>query len=521
MSRRSPTPLTDPSLPVASPAAPSALPASGANVPVVAGLGPLARAALVLASVALLRLCFAPFGLAPLGLVATWPLLAALDGLTPRRAALVGLGWGIVGGAVHMHWLFQIFPGALNVLAPLCWLLFGLWAALYAWGHAIAARRGPVALAVFGPALWIAVEWLRSEASPIPFSWFTLGHALAGDRWVRQDADLAGVYGLSLLAYGTSFVLWRAWQLRRDGRGFVLGLFAVVIPLLLWSRGANILGVAPPLGSIPEGRHGVRVVVVQDERLSELEPKLALTRAAVAAAGGPVDLIVWPEGAVPPWSIAPGYERSRLDEIAALTSGAFVCGSFEEVKTPGAAPGSYWNSAVLLRPDGSTEGLYHKRVPVPFAEDVVAGHEAPVFEIPTAGAGTTQVGVFICYDGTLSYVARELVQNGAQLLLTPSMDMESWGLVEHLEHASFYPLRACELRRPIARASSSGVSLVLDPWGRELARIDPTAPGMRSAVVVPETVLTPYVRGGWLLPHVALGLVALGAALLLAARVRA
>lgn len=473
---------------------------------------PLRRLALLLLSVALLRAAFPPFSLPLLALLAPAPLFLALDGLSPGRANLAGLAWGFLAAAANTHWFLEVFPGSARPFVPVLWLLLATFSGLYAHGHALAARRGPATLAVFGPALWISLEWLRSEPSPIPFAWFTLGHALGGSEWLRQDADLAGVYGLSLLAYGTSLLAVNAWRLRRDGRGFVLALFAVVLPLLLWARGANVLGRA----SLPEGRAGLRVVVVQDEHPDQVEPKLPLTRRAVAEAKGPVDAIVWPEGAVPENALRPGSGHAALAEVAGLASRVFVFGTGEEA--PG---GAWWNAAVLLGPDGAKLGSYHKRVPVPFIEPVLAGHEAPVFSVPGPGSSTTKVGVLICYDGTFPFVARELVQNGAEAILTPSMDEASWGLIQHLEHAAFYPLRACELRRPIARACSSGVSFVLDPWGRELARIEPFAPGATSAVIVPESVLTPYVLGGWRLPHVAAAVVALGLALLLRDRLRA
>jgi apolipoprotein N-acyltransferase len=116
--------------------------------------------------------------------------------------------------------------------------------------------------------------------------------------------------------------------------------------------------------------------------------------------------------------------------------------------------------------------------------------------------------VLTCYDGTYPFVARDLAASGARAILTPSMDPAEWGPLQHADHALFYPLRACEVRRPIVRAASSGTSLALDAYGRELARVDPFEPGTLSAVVGPRDDLTLWVRGGWLLPHVAIAVCA-------------
>jgi apolipoprotein N-acyltransferase len=475
------------------------------------------RLGLVLVSAALLRLSLPPFDVAPLALVALAPFLIALGGLTPGRAAALGLAWGALAGAANASWFAFVFTGPLRPALLGLWLLLGIGPALYAFGHGVAARRGGATLAVFAPALWIATEWLRSEGQPLRFSWFTLGHALSGNARFCQNADLAGVYGLSLLAFGTSFLLERGWAHRRDGRGFVLVFFAVVLPLVAWSRGANILGIAPPLGTVPEGRQSLRVLVVQDEHQHSVEPKRTLTLDAVKAAGAAPDVIVWPEDSFSTDAFAPGDVRNALLEMARLARGVFVVGCEESTGQRDAGGRErVWNSALLLRPSGETLGTYHKRNPVQFIEPVEAGTESPVFDLDA-----TTFGVFTCYDGTYPFVTRELVARGAALLVTPSMDDASWGRVQHLHHALFYPLRACEVRRPIVRACSSGVSLVLDAWGRELARIEPMDQGARVAVVVPESVMTPYSLGGFLLPFVALGLSLAGGLAAIVASLRA
>jgi apolipoprotein N-acyltransferase len=141
---------------------------------------------------------------------------------------------------------------------------------------------------------------------------------------------------------------------------------------------------------------------------------------------------------------------------------------------------------------------------------VKPGTESPVFDV--AGA---RLGVLICYDGTYPFVTRDLVHAGATVLLIPTMDVADWGPVQHRDHALFYPLRACEVRRPIVRAASSGLSFALDAWGRELASVPPFQPGAFVADVEPGDTATLYSRGGWLLPFVALG-VAGGACLAIA-----
>src|SRR5438270_11054825 len=106
----------------------------------------------------------------------------------------------------------------------------------------------------------------------------------------------------------------------------------------------------------------------------------------------------------------------------------------------------------------------------------------------------------ICYGGAYPFVARDLVRAGAEVILVPTWDLSDWGPIQHEHHALFYPLRACEVRKPIVRAASSGVTLALDAWGRELGRIPMMKSGTLEAVIQPNDTETPYSRGGWLLP---------------------
>jgi apolipoprotein N-acyltransferase len=164
------------------------------------------------------------------------------------------------------------------------------------------------------------------------------------------------------------------------------------------------------------------------------------------------------------------------------------------------------NAAVILDPAGEVIGEYWKRVPVPFLEaGVVPGAFAPVFTV----AGV-RLGIMICYDGTHPFVARDLARAGAEVLLVPTMDVAGWGPTQHAHHALFYGLRACEVRKPIVRAASSGFTFALDAWGREVGSISPFLTGTLGMTVHPNDTQTPYAAWGWLLPMVASAVAALG-----------
>ena len=454
------------------------------------------RALLVLASVALLWLALPPVGLAPLALVAVAPFLIALQGLTAREGLRVGFVFGYLSAAANAHWFLNVFPWS---FALVLWGIVGLFPTIYGLLHAWLAGRSATLLVVTAPALWVALDWFRSEVWHLKFAWFTLGHALAGSEVLRQNADIAGVYGLTLFAFATSLAIERAVAYRADGRAFVIALVTVAANLAFLARGNRVVGFAPA-----EETRALRVLAVQDEHFDHLEPKRRKT--LEAARTFPPDVILWPEDSFfsdfeknPAW-------RAGLAEVAALASHAFVFGSTRDI--PGEKRGH--NAAVLLDPSGKEIGEYWKRVPVQFVEDAIPGTEPGVFSV--AGA---RLGVMICYDGTYPFVTRDLARAGAEVILVPTMDVAAWGPVQHAHHALFYALRACEVRKPIVRAASSGVTFGLDAWGREVGAISPFLTGTLGVTVHPNDIRTPYTELGWLLPIVAsaVAFVGLGAAL--------
>ena len=62
----------------------------------------------------------------------------------------------------------------------------------------------------------------------------------------------------------------------------------------------------------------------------------------------------------------------------------------------------------------------------------------------------------------------ELIRQGAQGLILPTMDVADWGIRQHQLHARIAPMRAAEYAVPVFRLCSSGISQFADPTGRVL-----------------------------------------------------
>jgi len=132
--------------------------------------------------------------------------------------------------------------------------------------------------------------------------------------------------------------------------------------------------------------------------------------------------------------------------------------------------GAYYNTAFVIGPSGKTVFQQAKKVPIQFFDDGLPAEQQTLWESPWG-----RLGICICYDLSFSRVVDELVRQGAQGILVPTMDVMSWGEYQHQLHARVAPVRAMEYGVPILRVASSGLSQLVGAKGRVMAST--TIPG--------------------------------------------
>ena len=154
----------------------------------------------------------------------------------------------------------------------------------------------------------------------------------------------------------------------------------------------------------------------------------------------------------------------------------------------------FYNAAFLVRPDGTTGGVYRKMHLVPFGEyvpvkkllffaaplveavsDFSAGDEASLLPV-----GTHLVSTAICYEVVYPDLVRRFVAGGSEMLTTITNDAwfgQTSAPYQHFEQAS---MRAIEEGRYLVRAANTGISGIVDPYGRVVER---TAIFQRAVVV--------------------------------------
>jgi apolipoprotein N-acyltransferase len=166
----------------------------------------------------------------------------------------------------------------------------------------------------------------------------------------------------------------------------------------------------------------------------------------------------------------------------------------------------------MLSPQGRVLGQYAKVLIVPFgeylplrpllrwterlgmpSEDLLAGKQWTPLSW-TRG----RVGVSICFESAFGAVSRAHVRQGANLLAVLTSDGWAGRKAAGLQHASFAPLRAVETRRSVARAAATGVSQLIDPYGRPHRALPMFTKGVAVVDLPLRSDLTPFVQlGDW------------------------
>jgi apolipoprotein N-acyltransferase len=492
----------------------------------------------------LLTLSFPPFHLLVPPFVALVPYLLFVARAPQDRSGTTsvvrGTFWmGIVYFGTLLYWLFAalVFYTWLALLGYLITIviLAGIVAAA-GWAIHKLRYRHAIPFWISLPVLWTAAEWLRGHLGDVAFPWLGLGHSLTGYPALVGFADITGARGVTVWLAAINGGLAEWWlagiRARWQPRALALGLLVAVplgYSLLRWATletrpAARVLVVQP---NIPEDLKLEREAAVDTSRTA-LEN---LTGAGLRR-GSDLDLIVWPETAIPTfYTSVPGFTASaartaRTNEVGLLT-GVWDYDTYED------GGSDSYNAALFIDRQGRRVGFYRKHYLVPIVERVPflpigwvrdlrrraveggipliggfflwfggfgRGGEEPVFRENGSG-----FGVLICYESIFPGLSRTYRRGGADFLVNITNDAwfgrerPWWSRTAALyQHPAHLVMRAIENRVGVARSANTGISLFVDPRGRVHDATRLFVPDARVATVETTDGATLYTRlGDW------------------------
>ena len=482
----------------------------------LAGLRRWPRVLVTLLAGAALTLAQAPVGFWPVFFVA-WPVIVWLwwSRPGPWQAALTGwlVGFGML--VTGLYWIAEAFlvdiarhgwmiPFAIGGLAAGLALFWGAAFALARW---IAPRPGPAS--VLALALALTLTELARTYVLTGFPWGLVAYG-----WMETPvAQMSALIGPHMLGLATVLA---GGLLACAGRGQWTAILPAAMLVAGWQAGAQRLE-AP----VAEREDGFTVRVVQPnapQREKWLPERIPVfyDRALELSTGGEFDVVVWPETAVPQRVETPAVQiRDRIyawDDISRATDGRLALIGTRRVE-PEPDWMNWYNSIALVGPDGIILDYYDKHSLVPGGEFLpfdrqmarlglrsVATRTAGGF-VPGPGPrtmampGLPRVQPIICYEAIFPH---ELGTDGPHADWIVQATNDAWfgasaGPWQHLAQARF---RAIEQGLPLARAANTGISALVDPYGRIMQSLPIGEAGALEGVLPAPLAEPPYARSG-------------------------
>jgi apolipoprotein N-acyltransferase len=438
----------------------------------------------------------------------------------PAQAFLLAYVSGLIWCLGTCYWVYHVMHtyGQLDAatsfgLLVLFSLVLALHHGLFGLLLAAAARsRSHIRRALLlTPFLWVGVEMARTYIISVP--WNLLGTAQVDNIPMARIATITGVYGLSFEIMLVNAAFASAFLVRQPRRRLML--VAAVLAALALQAGRLVQ--PPPVPATETARLVQQNIPILDSwtpeyfqgTLHELA-ELSIQKPGEAL-GQPVpSLIVWPESPAPFYVVDPRF-RTAVTAIARRANAHMLVTSLGvKDQAQGTRPEQLFNSAALIAPSGEWGARYDKVHLVPFGEyvpfksllgfaekltrevgDFVPGVTRSVFDL-----GAYRVGVFICYESIFPGEVRQFARNGAQVFVNVSNDGwfgETGAPEQHLNQAR---MRAVENNRWLLRATNTGITASIDPYGRVVAR---ARRNVRTALDAPFSIVRPttfYARHG-------------------------
>jgi apolipoprotein N-acyltransferase len=491
------------------------------------------RAAIALVAGALSSLAMAPFNAWPV-LFLTFPVMVWLiDGAGGGRlhglpaAAMAGWWFGLgyfVSGLYWIGYAFLVDAPTFAWLMPFAVLGLPAYLALFpAFGFALArliwSKDGSRVIAL--AASLTASEWLRGHVLT-GFPWNAFGYALTKPLALAQAASLIGLWGLTFL----SVAIFASPAVLIDGnsrgrRPWVAPAMALLVLVAMGIFGAVRLSLQPTTTVANVKLRIMQPNLQQDVRFNYaakaevMQKYLTLSdRASGPQSTGVHDasILIWPESAFPFFLAREADALAQIDDL--LPKGTIlITGS---VRAPDLPPGTRitraYNSIYTIDHDGSVLSIYDKLHLVPFGEFLpfqdwmeklgfvqltkvqggfIPGTGRRAMEIPNAPRALP----LICYEAIFP---DEVAARGDRPGWIINLTNDGWfgistGPYQHLQQAR---LRAIEQGLPVVRAANTGISAVIDPMGRIVARLGLGVEGVLDSSLPAAIAPTIYARSG-------------------------
>jgi apolipoprotein N-acyltransferase len=450
------------------------------------------------------------------GVFIAWICLLPLFETTAEEAPWEAFkkGWmaGLCFFLLSTAWINNIKPMGPGALPA--WISLSLYLALYpaafCWGLAWGRRAKMPLEALWIPALWTLLEFLR-ERLLTGYPWVSLGSSQYLTKIWLPLASITGIYGLHFVVVAINLTLWWAYKRRKEA---FTGLCVIAAMALL-----RLSAPGPA-----QAGEGTKVAVIQgnidqDQAWTEsyrhelMSVYGRLMRQAVDAGA---KVLIWPESAFPGFFNEPGAESEVMRQFAKNNHVDLIFGS-----TLSDGPGGSYSNAVVFVDDQGNTAAYRKRHLVPFGEYIPFRASIPLLDGlmdrfgmvdfkpgPQAGLSfQSRQGPqglitmpLVCYESIFGRSAAHSQGMDSDLIAVVTLDTWFGNSAAPRYHALHGILQAVESGKWVARAAATGISCFVSPQG-ELMDVVPLNTEGWSAQVIPKHGAPTFywIWGSWFL----------------------
>lgn len=457
----------------------------------------------------------------PLTWVAFLPLFLALRQASAKRALLLGWWAETLMYWVGFYWLVGTMVRFGFIPLPLSLGFFGIIGVangirlgVFAWGIRLGQRLAMPwwGRFVFPPCLYVALDYLF----PRVFPWY-LGFLQLPALPIIQIADVTGVHGITFLLVACSTVLstWvphAAFPVEVSRRRMAL-VFAV---LVLGTIGYGLIRI-PQVSTAMQQASPLRLALVQPNigmyekhteahRQAQLDLQVTLSQKMLPTQP---DLIIWPESMYP-YTVALQNPVLAVPRLSHTPHASWLIGALSQRRQ--GTERQVFNSAFLVGPDARILGRYDKQQLLAFGEYIpwqrhfpFLRHISPTIGNLTPGAGGIVtlpqgigIGPLICYEDIVPALARQAVQQGAQVLVNLTNDIWFGDTRAPYQHRGLAAFRAVENRVYLVRVTNTGLTSIIDALGKEHATLPLLQAHTQVHDIQPLRLATLYTRfGDW------------------------
>ena len=490
---------------------------------------------LAVLSSAILVLSFPKFNLGFLAWIGLIPLLLAIHGENIRRSFCLSQLTGMLFFMGIFRWILVI-PGYTIFHHALLALYLGSYFGCFGLLFGFLSRRWGRTQAMFAaPFIWTALEFLRSNFSFLALPWCLLAHSQFQYPVIIQITSVAGTYSISFLIVLVNSAI-AALLLGTRSRAFSLTYeeerttisARETITLVSIAFLSFVSTVTYGYFVLPDRIEGnrVKISMVQGnvEQFKKWDPFFALEIRKIymdltkKVSNDQPKLVIWPETATPGSITTDPIFYRQLIDMTKRTGIPLLLGSAHNQKLSRSKERNRdsYNSAFLLGGNSPRRiQRYYKMQLFPFGEytpykeiipwslinvpvrgNYIPGKEYRIFEHPDF-----RFGVTICWENVFTELVREFVKSGAECIVNLTNEAHFGNTAAPHQLLAISVFRAVENRVFVVRCANTGVSCIIDPYGRIVDRVkddkgrDTFIRGTLTGCIVPmqsKTLFTEY-----------------------------